>query len=110
VLVQQAFSSIEIDKNTTVYVSHQAGTPAISSAVQFVSLARFGKQVKFLVSNEYNPSLTKVIDASQYLKGIQVQRGGKGGLFGGVRGGVLWGRGVAVTKCGVLVFDEVVIL
>jgi len=88
VLVQQAFSSIEIDKNTTVYVSHQAGTPAISSAVQFVSLARFGKQVKFLVSNEYNPSLTKVIDASQYLKGIQVQQA-KGLIESGSPGAAL---------------------
>jgi len=88
VLVQQAFSSIEIDKNTTVYVSHQAGTPAISSAVQFVSLARFGKQVKFLVSNEYNPSLTKFIDASQYLKGIQVQQA-KGLIESGSPGAAL---------------------
>jgi len=88
VLVQQAFSSLEIDKNTTVYVSHQAGTPAISSAVQFVSLARFGKQVKFLVSNEYNPSLTKVIDASQYLKGIQVQQA-KGLIESGSPGAAL---------------------
>jgi hypothetical protein len=88
VLVQQAFSSIEIDKNTTVYVSHQAGTPAISSAVQFVSLARFGKQVKFLVSNEYNPSLTKFIEASQYLKGIQVQQA-KGLIESGSPGAAL---------------------
>jgi len=88
VLVQQAFSSLEIDKNTTVYVSHQAGTPAISSAVQFVSLARFGKQVKFLVSNEYNPSLTKIIDASQYLKGIQVQQA-KGLIESGSPGAAL---------------------
>ncbi|WP_445246794.1 hypothetical protein [Microcoleus sp. OTE_8_concoct_300] len=88
VLVQQAFSSLEIDKNTTVYVSHQAGTPAISSAVQFVSLARFGKQVKFVVSNEYNPSLTKFIDASQYLKGIQVQQA-KGLIESGSPGAAL---------------------
>jgi hypothetical protein len=88
VLVQQAFSSLEIDKNTTVYVSHQAGTPAISSAVQFVSLASFGKQVKFLVSNEYNPSLTKVIEASQYLKGIQVQQA-KGLIESGSPGAAL---------------------
>lgn len=88
VLVQKAFSSLEIDRSTTVYVSHQAGTPAISSAVQFVSLARFGKQVKFLVSNEYNPSLTKVIDGSQYLKGIQVQQA-KGLIESGSPGAAL---------------------
>ncbi|MCP2729770.1 hypothetical protein [Limnofasciculus baicalensis] len=88
VLVQKAFSTLDFDKNATVYVSHQAGTPAISSAVQFVSLARFGKQVEFLVSNEYNPSLTKVIDGSQYLKGIQVQQA-KGLIESGSPGAAL---------------------
>lgn len=32
ILVQQALSSIEFDEMATIYVSHQAGTPAISSA------------------------------------------------------------------------------
>lgn len=59
----------------TVYVSHQASTPAISSAVQFMSLARFGKRVQFLVSNEYNLERpANVIGNSQYLRGIQVQQ------------------------------------
>jgi hypothetical protein len=59
----------------TVYVSHQASTPAISSAVQFMSLARFGKRVQFLVSNEYNlERRANVIGNSQYLRGIQVQQ------------------------------------
>jgi hypothetical protein len=73
VLVQQALSSLEFDKNATVYVSHQAGTPAISSAVQFVSLAKFGKKVKFLVSNEYEQKPADTIESSTYLQGMQVQ-------------------------------------
>jgi len=75
-LVQQALSSLEFDKKANVYVSHQAGTPAISSAVQFVSLAKFGKKVKFLVSNEYELEVAKkgnLIESSTYLQGMQVQ-------------------------------------
>lgn len=70
-LVQEEFSSLEIPESATIYVSHQAGTPAISSAVQFTSLSRFGRQVKFLVSNERDSELTRVLDSSEYLKGIR---------------------------------------
>lgn len=56
----------------TVYVSHQAGTPAISSAVQFSSLAKFRTNVKFLVSNEYSQE-TRPISRSTYLGAIQRQ-------------------------------------
>lgn len=63
---------IKVDPNETVYVSHQAGTPAISSAVQFVSLARFRINVDFLVSNEYNQQ-TDTISHSTYLGAIQLQ-------------------------------------
>jgi hypothetical protein len=73
VLVQQAFATLEFDKNANVYVSHQAGTPAISSAVQFVSLAKFGKKVKFLVSNEYEQKPADLIESSTYLQGMQIQ-------------------------------------
>ena len=89
VLVQQALSSSTVDKNATVYVSHQAGTPAISSAVQFESLAKFGKKVIFLVSKEYEEKSEKkaevkeyeeklakkaqFIESSTYLQGMQVQ-------------------------------------
>lgn len=66
----------ELDKLSlqpdTVYVSHQAGTPAISSAVQFVSLAKFRTDVKFLVSNEYTQE-TRPISRSNYLGAIQIQ-------------------------------------
>ncbi|MBE9055029.1 hypothetical protein [Sphaerospermopsis sp. LEGE 08334] len=72
------------EQNETVYISHQAGTPAISSALQFVSLSKF-KKVKFLVSNplydydintgnlklEYKP---QPIDSSKYARGIQLQK------------------------------------
>jgi hypothetical protein len=72
-LVQETLSSREFDKKETIYISHQAGTPAISSAVQFVALGRFGKKVKFLVGNEYEKSEAEVIDSSTYLRGIQIQ-------------------------------------
>ncbi len=58
---------------TAVYISHQAGTPAISSAVQFCSLARFRANVEFVVSNEYCPEQTRMISRSTYLRGLQTQ-------------------------------------
>ncbi len=78
-LVRENLRTIEFDgkeiKNEeikTVYVSHQAGTPAISSAVQFVCLARFRTNVEFLVSNEQNLE-TRKISRSNYLRAIQLQ-------------------------------------
>ncbi|AFY30687.1 hypothetical protein [Calothrix sp. PCC 7507] len=67
------------DNHLKIYVSHQAGTPAISSAVQFVSLGRF-KNVQFLVSNEYfdedyqQQSKSEAIDSSNYWRGMQIQK------------------------------------
>ncbi|QLE56388.1 hypothetical protein [Nostoc sp. TCL26-01] len=72
-LVQQELSTLEFKPLDNIYVSHQAGTPAISSAIQFVSLAKFGKRVKLLVSNEYEPENTRLITSSNYLRGIQLQ-------------------------------------
>jgi hypothetical protein len=75
-LVQRKFTSSDLNfpADTIVYVSHQAGTPAISSAVQFCCLAKFGDLVKFLVSNEYNPRLPeKPLEGSSYLRGIKIQ-------------------------------------
>lgn len=63
---------IKVHSNDKVYVSHQAGTPAISSAVQFVSLAQFRTNVEFLVSNEYSQQ-TDTIFRSTYLGAIQRQ-------------------------------------
>lgn len=71
-LVQQEFVKLDIPEDATVYVSHQAGTPAISSAVQFSSLAKFRKNVQFLVSNEYSQKVTSIPN-STYLKAIQLQ-------------------------------------
>jgi len=71
-LVQQEFIKLDIPEDATVYVSHQAGTPAISSAVQFSSLARFRTNVQFLVSNEYSQE-TRPISRSNYLGAIQLQ-------------------------------------
>ena len=51
-LVEAKLTELNIDSNQEVYVSHQAGTPAISSAVQFITIGKF-KKVQFLVSNEY---------------------------------------------------------
>jgi hypothetical protein len=73
-LVLKEFANLQdIPEDATVYVSHQAGTPAISSAVQFASLARFRTNVKFLVSNEYDREFTRAIESSNYLRGIQMQ-------------------------------------
>lgn len=71
-VVREALATVEVEP-TTVYVSHQAGTPAISSAVQFTSLAKFRGDVQFLVSNEYRPEKTRRIPQSTYLRGIQLQ-------------------------------------
>ena len=72
-LVKDELNKIKLDSEPdTVYVSHQAGTPAISSAVQFMSLARFREDVKFLVSSEYSQE-TKTIHNSTYLGALQRQ-------------------------------------
>lgn len=78
-VVEEAFRKLDSNPLKPVYVSHQAGTPAISSAVQFVSLGRFQK-VKFLVSNEYfdedyeQKSKSEAIESSNYWRGIQIQK------------------------------------
>ncbi len=63
----------ELPKDSIVYVSHQAGTPAISSAVQFCSLAKFGDRVRFLVSSEQSTKPPEILPSSSYLKGIRKQ-------------------------------------
>ena len=71
-LVRWEIASLDF-KPEKIYVSHQAGTPAISSAVQFSSLAKFGKQVEFLVSSEYRPERTRLINSSEYLSALRLQ-------------------------------------
>ncbi len=73
-LVEKTLSGLPVDWKETIYVSHQAGTPAISSAVQFVTLGRFGRRVRFLVGNEYEQSEAEIIESSTYLRGIQIQQ------------------------------------
>ncbi|NJL56363.1 hypothetical protein HC928_15195, partial [bacterium] len=75
-LVRSEFSKKfphELPEDEIVYVSHQAGTPAISSAVQFVSLAKFGKLTEFLVSSEQQTRPPEILPSSAYLKGIRFQ-------------------------------------
>jgi hypothetical protein len=69
--------AIQIAPDEFVYVSHQAGTPAISSAVQFCSLAQFGDRVKFLVSSEQDKTLTDTVESSAYLRGIKKEQAKK---------------------------------
>ncbi|MBW4418967.1 MAG: hypothetical protein KME13_07025 [Myxacorys californica WJT36-NPBG1] len=73
-LVQQEIRSLEFKTEPqAIYVSHQAGTPAISSAVQFSSLARFGDRTRFLVSSEQSIRPSEILPSSSYLKGIRLQ-------------------------------------
>jgi hypothetical protein len=72
-LFQENITNLGIKEYTKIFVSHQAGTPAISSAVQFTSLANFEKQVQFLVSNEYDQGNAIPIPSSSYLQGMKLQ-------------------------------------
>jgi len=72
-LVQKEFKKWQISKDDTIIVSHQASTPAVSSAVQFVSLAKFGEKITFLIGNERDSTLTRFLEGSKYLKGIRIQ-------------------------------------
>lgn len=76
-LVEVLITNISVESNEIIYLSHQAGTPAISSALQFVSLSKFNQQVKFLVSNEYNPDVADIIDRSNYLQRLQIEKAKK---------------------------------
>jgi hypothetical protein len=67
------------DPEEKVYVSHQAGTPAISSALQFCSIAKFGDRVQFLVLNrEYEDqesiSKTELVESSEYIRAIKIEK------------------------------------
>jgi hypothetical protein len=88
-LVRQKFAVLNNDLLATdgeleqVYVSHQASTPAISSAVQFMTLSYFGDRVRFLVASENQNNLktsdsqensAQLIESSSYLRGIKKQQ------------------------------------
>lgn len=72
-LVQKKIEDLKISKNDSIYVSHQAGTPAMSSAIQFTTLGLFGEKVKFVVSNETSQE-AEIIEGSEYLRGIHIQQ------------------------------------
>jgi hypothetical protein len=65
--------AITLSEDERVYVSHQAGTPALSSAVQFTSLARFDDRAQFLVSSEQKERSPEILPSSAYLRGLRIQ-------------------------------------
>lgn len=73
-LVTEKLANLSISEREKIYVSHQAGTPALSSALQFISLSQFGERVKFLVSSEYEEDATEILDSSRYLRGLKIQQ------------------------------------
>ncbi len=71
----------KIQPDDIFYISHQASTPAISSAVQFVSIGYFSN-VNFLIVNRYyeeNKIITRheIIPSSSYWKQLQIQKAKK---------------------------------
>jgi hypothetical protein len=72
-LVQQGFEEWGISKNDRVIVSHQAGTPAISSAVQLTALIKFRKKVSFLVGNEFIKGRASFLLGSSYFRTLQIK-------------------------------------
>ena len=78
-IFKEKLSELEFSPKELVYVSHQAGTPAISSAVQFLTIGQF-ERVKFLVSNKYYDEgewkyKPELISSSKYWHGLQLQKG-----------------------------------
>jgi hypothetical protein len=72
-LFHQNTPMLTIDEQQQVYLSHQAGTPALSAAIQFVCLTHFGSRVHFLLSNEYQVRSYEAIESKVYLKGLRKQ-------------------------------------
>jgi hypothetical protein len=71
----------KIRQDDVFYISHQASTPAISSAVQFVSIGYFSN-VKFLIVNRYYEennikTSPEIIPISSYWKQLQIQKAKK---------------------------------
>ena len=75
-LVQNTLANLTINEDDSVIVSHQAGTPAISSAVQFASLSSFGGKVSFLTSNE-RTGVASLDPSSSYFESMQIQEAQK---------------------------------
>lgn len=72
-LVQKEFDNWNISRGDRVIVSHQAGTPAISSAIQLTALMKFGKKVQFLVSSEFIKNQAYFLPGSSYFDTLQIQ-------------------------------------
>ncbi len=72
-LVQHKFGEWKISKGDRVIISHQASTPAISSAVQLTALIEFGKKVQFLVSNEFIKDKAQFLPGSSYFSTLQIE-------------------------------------
>ncbi|MDB9430687.1 hypothetical protein PN482_17760 [Microcystis aeruginosa CS-555/01A07] len=71
----------KIQQDDVFYISHQASTPAISSAVQFFSIGYFSK-VNFLILNRYYEennikTSPEIIPISSYWKQLQIQKAKK---------------------------------
>ncbi|GBE75997.1 hypothetical protein myaer87_32240 [Microcystis aeruginosa NIES-87] len=71
----------KIQPDDVFYISHQASTPAISSAVQFVSIGYFSN-VNFLIVNRYYQennikTSPEIIPSSSYWKQLQIQKAKK---------------------------------
>lgn len=72
-LMMSKLPELELESNQDlIYVSHQAGTPAMSSALQFISLSKYGNLVHFLLSNHIQNDVEE-IGSSKYLLAIQRQ-------------------------------------
>lgn len=65
---------IQLNLGENVYVSHQAGTPALSSALQFCSLAEFGNFTRFLISYEDKERPSHIVESSSYLRGLKKEQ------------------------------------
>ena len=78
-LVTKKLSQLKCERAEKVYISHQAGTPAISSAVQFATISQFNK-VSFLVSNQFYSDgysmvpKAQVIPISTYQRALQIEK------------------------------------
>lgn len=75
-LVRRELDELGITQADKVIVSHQAGTPAISSAVQFVSLVKFQGKVSFLLSNERSQEVN-LIPYSSYFQSMEIEEAKK---------------------------------
>ncbi len=75
-VVTNALGQLDLASTEQVILSHQAGTPATSGAVQFASLSRFGGTVSFLLGNERTKDVS-LTSYSSYFESMQIQQAQK---------------------------------